>query len=90
MSSRSLTNTAARRTRFKLESLKEQGSAYQVITALESERPDLKMEIRPNLAGENTIIPKDEDSVAILRHLAEEKGNKVVLLDPKFRRFKGS
>ena len=75
------------RPRFKLSSLEEQGRAYQVITALEREHPDLKMEVRPNLT-EYILTPKDEDSVVILRRLAEEKGNRMVLLDPNLRRFK--
>ena len=59
-----------------------------VITRLEREHSDLKIEVRPNLTGEYIFTPKDEDTVVILRCLAEEEGNRVVLLDPNLRKIK--
>ncbi|KAG0717787.1 hypothetical protein GWK47_007940 [Chionoecetes opilio] len=46
------------------------------------------MEVRPNLIRRIKILtPKDEESVALLRRLADE-GNRVLLLDPSVRRHK--
>ncbi|KAG0719769.1 hypothetical protein GWK47_049815 [Chionoecetes opilio] len=45
------------------------------------------MEVRPNLYGEYILTPKDEESTALLRRLADED-NRVLLLDPSVRRHK--
>ena len=72
------------RPKFKLGSHGDHGSAYQAITALEREHPELKMEVRPNLQGEYILTPKSDDSATLLRSIAEE-GNRVLLLDPSKR-----
>ncbi|KAG0695837.1 hypothetical protein GWK47_026776 [Chionoecetes opilio] len=82
-----LVNGRAARPKFKLGSLEDHASAYLAITALEAENPTLRMEVGPNLSGEYILTPKDEESVALLRRLAEE-GNRVLLLDPSVRRHK--
>ncbi len=44
---------------------------------------------RVNLKGEHVVTPKDEDSTALLRRIAEE-GNRVLLLDPSlYRLYRG-
>ena len=75
------------RPKFKLGSLGDHASAYLAITALEKDYPTLRIDIRPNLASEYVLTPKDEDTAALLRRLSEE-GNRVILLNPSERRYR--
>ncbi len=75
------------RPKFKLGYTGDHESDYQAITALELEHPTLKMEVRPNLSGVYILTPKNEDSAALLRRIAEE-GNKVIVLEPSEKRHK--
>ena len=86
-SGRAARHQNAPRPKFKLGALGDHETAYRAITALEEEYPALRMEVRPNLKAEYILTPKDEDSAALLRRLAEE-GNKVLLLDPSLRKHK--
>ena len=73
--------------KFKLTTQGDRGAAYSTITALETDHPDLKMEVRPNLVGDYVLTPKDEASTVLLRRRAEED-DAVVLLDPTVKRHK--
>ncbi|XP_063854131.1 uncharacterized protein LOC135096523 [Scylla paramamosain] len=75
------------RPKFKLGSLGEHENSYRAISALEREYPTLRIQVRVNLKGEHVVTPKDEDSTALLRRIAEE-GNRVLLLDPSEKRHK--
>lgn len=65
----------------KLGNYEDYDSPYQDITALEGVHHTLRMEGRPNLQVKYVLTPKNEDSMALLRNIAEEV-NKVLLIDP--------
>lgn len=77
-------NRRGARPTFKLGNLRDAAIAYQTVTALEGKYPSRKIEVRPTLAGEYILTPKDDDSAALLRHLAEES-DRVILLNPSER-----